>query len=83
MTDLKTSRQRDFIQIYKIVHGLEKINWSEENKIIRPEQMIIGRRRPFQLSHERTSGIEPRTHFLLNRMATLWNILPKDIALAY
>ena len=84
LTDLKTRRERgDFIQIYKIVHGLEKVNWSEENKILRPDQNITGRRHPFQLSRERTSGNEPRTHFLLNRMATPWNNLPKDIALAH
>ena len=65
------------------MHGLEKVNWCDENKILRPEQNITGRRHPFQLSRERISGNEPRTHFLLNRMATQWNNLPKDIALAH
>ena len=84
LTDLKTRRERgDFIQIYKIVHGLEKVNWCDGNNILRPEQNKTGRRHPFQLSRERTSGNEPRTHFLLNRMATPWNNLPKDIALAH
>ena len=54
--------------------------WSSTNHIPnipqatpgRPEQNIIDRRHPFQLSRERTSGNEPRTHFLLNRMATQW-----------
>ena len=72
---------QDFIQINKIVHVPEKVNWCDENKILRPEQSITYRRHPFQLSRERTSGNEPRTHFLLNRMATPWNNLPKDIAL--
>ena len=82
LIELKTRRERgDFIQIYKIVHGLEKVNWSEENKILRPDQNITGRRHPFQLSRERTSGNEP--HFLLNRMTTLWHNLLKDIALAH
>ena len=41
LTDLKTRRERgDFIQIYKIVHSLEKVNWCDENKILRPEQNI-------------------------------------------
>ena len=84
LTDLKTRRVRgDFIQIYKIAHGLEKVNWCDENKILKTEQNITGRRHPFQLSRERTSGNEPRTHFLLNRMATPWNNLPKEIALAH
>ena len=35
LTDLKTRREKgDFIQIYKIVHGLEKVNWCDENKIL-------------------------------------------------
>ena len=68
---LKTRRERgDFIQIYKIVHGLEKVNWCDENKILRHEQNITGLRHPFQLSRERTLGSEPRTHLLLNRMTT-------------
>ena len=84
LTDLKTRRVRgDFIQIYKIVRGLEKVNWCDENNILRPEQNITSRRHPFQLSRERTLGNEPRTHFLLNRMATPWNNSPKDSALAH
>ena len=83
LTDLKTRRERgDFIQIYKIVHGMEKIHWCNENKILRPDQKIIDQRHFFQLSRERTKGNEPRTHFLLNRMANPWNNLSKDITLA-
>ena len=41
LTDLKTRREMgDFIQIYKIVHSLEKVNWCDVNKILRPEQNI-------------------------------------------
>ena len=50
--------------------------------ILRPDQKILDRRRPFQLSRERTSSNQPKTHVLLNRMANPWNNLPKDIALA-
>ena len=32
---------------------------------------------------KQSQGNEPRTHFLLDRMATLWNNLPKDIAFAH
>ena len=77
------TRRGDFIQIYKIVHGLEKVNLCDEIKILRPEQNTTGRRHPFQFCSERTSGNEPRIHFLLNRMATPWNNLPKKIALAH
>ena len=41
LTDLKTRRERgDFIHIYKIVHGLERVKWYDEYKILRPEQNI-------------------------------------------
>ena len=49
--------------LYKLrCHGLEKVNWCDENKILRPEQNIRGRRHPIQLSRERTSRNETRTH---------------------
>ena len=77
LTELKTRRERgDFIQIYKIVHGIEKVNWSDENRILL-EQNFTGRRHPFHFSRERTLGNEQRTNFLLNRMVTPWNNLPK------
>ena len=83
LTDLKTRRERgDFIQIYKLVHGIDKVNWCDKNNILRPNQIPDGRRHHFQLSRERTTGNEPRTNFLLNRMTTPWNNLPKEIALA-
>ena len=45
LTDLKTRRERgDFIQNYNIVHGLEKVNWCDENIILRPEQNETGQR---------------------------------------
>ena len=71
LTYLKTRRERGYlIQIYKMMHGLEKVKWPDENKILIPEQNITGRRHPFQLSRERTSGNEPRTNFLINWMET-------------
>ena len=80
LTDLKTRGERvDFIPIYKIVHGLEKVNWCNENKILKPERNIKCRRHQFQLSRERTSRNEPRTHFLFKIMATPWNNLPKNL----
>ena len=76
LTDLKTIRERgDFIQIYKIVHGLEKVNWCDENKIIKPDQKTAGPRHTFQLCRDQTREYELRTQFLLNKMATPWNSL--------
>ena len=38
LTDLITRRERgDFIQLNKIVHGLAKVNWCDENKILKPK----------------------------------------------
>ena len=43
LTDLKKIREiDDFIQINKIVHGLEKMKWCDQKKILRPEQNITG-----------------------------------------
>ena len=82
LTDLKTRRERgDLIQINKLVHGIDKVNWCDKNKILRPNQIPDGQRHLFQFSRERKTGREPRKNFLLNRMATPWNNLPKEIAL--
>ena len=48
---------------------------------MKTSQNITGRSHSFLLSLERTSRNEPRTHFLLNRIVTPWNNLPKNIAL--
>ena len=54
LNDLKTIRERgDFIQIYKLVHDIEKVNLCDKIKI--PD----GRIRIFQLSRDRTIGNEP------------------------
>ena len=78
LTDLKAGQERgDFIQTYKLVHGIDKVTWCNKNNILRPNQIPDGRRHYFQLSHERTTGKELRKFFLLNRIATPWNNLPK------
>ena len=60
----------------------KKVNWCDENNILRPNKQTDRRIHPYQLCRELTRGNEPRTHFLLNRMATTWNTLPKNIELA-
>ena len=64
----KRRERGDFNQIDKIVQGLEQLNWRGENKI--PDQKTIGQKHLFKLCIEHTSGNEPRTHFLLNKMMT-------------
>ena len=51
----------DLIQIYKLVHGIDKIIWCGNNKTLRPNQISDGRRHNFQLYHERTTRNESRT----------------------
>ena len=57
LTGLKKRRERgDFIQIYKLVHDIDKVNWCYKNNILRPNQIPDGRRHHFQLSRQRTTG---------------------------
>ena len=74
--DVETRQERvDLIQIYKLIDG---IDLCEKNKILSPNQIPNERRHHFQHSRERTTGNEPRTNFLLNRMTTPWNNLPRS-----
>ena len=83
LSTLRDRRERgDFIQCYKIVHGLDKISWVESNKILHRVGQSSGRRHPFQFTREIVGYGDPRHFFLLNRMATPWNNLPKEIVLA-
>ena len=51
LADFSSKRERgDFIQIYKTVHGVEKVNWCENNKILKPNQIRTVRRHHFELS---------------------------------
>ena len=62
---LKKRRERsDLIQIYKLVHGIDKVNWCDNNKILRSYQIQDGRRHCYQISRERITGNEPRNNFL-------------------
>ena len=57
LTDLKTRRERDdLIQIYKLVHAIDKVTWCDKNKMLRPNQISNRRRHHFQLSRERTTN---------------------------
>ena len=83
-TTLEQRRHRgDLIQCYKLVHGIEKVNWCPENKILsRFGNNISTRRHNLQLTREIIKGCEPRFNFLLNRIATPWNNLPHNIVFA-
>ena len=73
----KTRKRQFHSQIYKIVHGLEKVNWCDGNKTLRPEKNKTDLKHQFQFYRERTSGNE---HTLPSQQNS--NPLLKDIALA-
>ena len=76
-----------FINRKKIIRNENFEEKKNRNKFflsnIRKMQLHSKYNPTFQLSREWTSGSEPRTHFLLNRMVTPWNNMPKDISLAH
>ena len=75
LTSLETRRKRgDLIQIYKIIKGLEEVDWG----------MNIGRNRPglahrYQIQSESCGKCTLRGDFLPNRTATTWNLLPSVV----
>ena len=77
LTSLETRRKRgDLIQIYKIIKGLEEVDWG----------MNIGRNRPelahrYQIQSESCGKCTLRGDFLPNRTATTWNLLPSVVVI--
>ena len=60
---LRNRRERgDFIQCYKIVHGLDRVNWVASNNILNRLGKSSGRRHPFRFTREIVGRGEPR-HF--------------------
>ena len=72
LTTLEQRRHRgDFIQCYKLVHGLDKVNWCIENKIqAKCKKDLNNRRHNLQLTREIVQKCESRHSFLMNRIAT-------------
>ena len=81
LTTLEQRRHRgDFIQCFKIIHGLDKVNWCTENKIQgNCKKDLNSRRHNLQLTRELVQNCESRHFFLMNRIATPWNNLPVKI----
>ena len=81
LTTLEQRRHRgDFIQCFKIIHGLDKVNWCTENKIQGNwKKDLNSRRHNLQLTRELVQNCESRHFFLMNRIATPWNNLPIKI----
>ena len=77
LTTHKLRRKRgDFIQMYKILNKLERINFLKEiettdNKNLRGHNLKIHR--------ETNSKHAARMNFITNRIATEWNMLPTEV----
>jgi hypothetical protein len=83
LTTLKTRRKRgDLIQSYKILNGLDHVQWKN-----RPERISIGegpvasnlRRGGICFRREPANICTSRNEFFLNRVIPLWNELPLKI----
>jgi ribonucleases P/MRP protein subunit RPP40 len=78
LPELSCRRARgDLIQMYKCVHGLDEINWSEP--------LVRGPRRENRRSRlhpELVRNCSVRSHYFLNRVAQMWNKLPDEVAKA-
>ena len=85
LTTLETRRKGgDLIQFYKVLNGLDHINWKSN-----PEKVVQGDKNGPAAFNLRREGIcfrrEPanictsRNEFLLNRVIPVWNELPKIV----
>ena len=83
LTTLETRRKRgDLIQFYKILNGLDHVQWKN-----RPERILIGespvasnlRRGGICFRREPANICTSRNEFFLNRVIPLWNELPLKI----
>ena len=76
LSSLTVKRKRgDLIQCYKLVKGMELVDWSYSQAIFNFTN-LESRRNPYRLMREKCSNCKQRFDFLLNRVATSWNNLP-------
>lgn len=72
---LEVRRKRgDLIQKFKILKGLDRVEWSAEQMVI---PSLYGRRS--MLRREIVKGCDQRHYFFNNRVASEWNALPDSI----
>ena len=85
LTTLETRRKRDdLIQFYKVLNGLDHIEWKR-----RPEKVVQGDKYVPAARNLRKDGIffrrepgniyTPRNEYLLNRVIPIWNELPQNV----
>ena len=81
ITSLRTRRERgDLIEFYKIVHGLEEINWVNEIKRLDTDnhkRPTLRRLRDHFYRESRACMV--REKFFINRVIPLWNELTAGV----
>ena len=78
LESLRTRRQRgDLIQKYKLVNGLDKVEWVSSQ--VRVEGRVGHRE---QYRREIVKNCDQRHYFFNNRVASSWNSLPDSVVYA-
>ena len=77
----------DLIQYFKIVRGLNQVNWINPNQPFSSAAVDgpaggIRAGNEHRLKREANTNYRPREHFLSNRVLSIWNVLPNEIASA-
>ena len=82
LTTLEERRSRgDAIETYKLLNGLENVNYEQFFKVIREGPSTHTRGHPLKLATQH-SRIEKRRNFFSVRAVKTWNKLPRDVVLA-
>jgi ribonuclease P/MRP protein subunit RPP40 len=84
LTTLETRRERgDLIQLYKLIHGFDCVNWPSCINLTPPTfELIQSRRHKMQLQRELVRNCVPRHNYFTNRVVNNWNKLPGQIVYA-
>ena len=78
LTTLVTRRKRgDLIQLYKILNGLDRVEWN--NELSKADWGANLRRGGTCYRREPATICSERDHFFLNRVIPLWNNLPQKV----
>ena len=83
LTKLELRRERgDMIQFYKLIHGIDDVNWPAVANLTIKVEPRDGRRHSYQLTRELVKSCAPRYNFFNNRIVNSWNSLQSAIAYA-
>jgi len=79
LTKLELRRERgDMIQFYKLIHGIDDVNWPAVPNLTIKVEPRDGRRHSYQLTRELVKSCAPRYKFFNNRIVNSWNSLQSE-----